>query len=82
MVFESDDLSTVQGFVAAGLGVAILPAMDAHPEAPMPGAPWLVRLTDEGASREIGLAWSPTRRLLPAAELFRSFVLAQHFPSH
>ena len=82
VVFESDDLSTVQGFVAAGLGVAILPAMDANPEAPMPGAPWLVRLTDEGASRESGVAWSPTRRLLPAAELFRSFVLAQHFPSH
>lgn len=82
VVFESDDLSTVQAFVAAGLGVAILPAMDANPQAPLPGAPWLVRLTDAGAGREVGLAWSPARRLLPAAERFRAFVLAQHFPSH
>jgi LysR family transcriptional regulator, transcription activator of glutamate synthase operon len=82
VVFESDDLSTVQGFVAAGLGVAILPAMDANPAAPQPGAPWLVRLTDAGASRDVGLAWSPSRRLLPAAELFRRFVLEQRFPTH
>ena len=26
VVFEGDDLSTVRGFVAAGLGVAIMPA--------------------------------------------------------
>ena len=82
MVFESDDLTTVRGFVAAGLGVAIVPAMDANPDSPMPGEPWLVRLTDEGAFRDIGLIWSPQRRLLPAAERFRAFLLAQHLTSH
>ncbi len=82
MVFESDDLTTMRGFVAAGLGVAILPAMDANPAAPLPGEPWLVALTDAGASRDVGLVWSPARRLLPAAERFRAFLLDLHLPTH
>lgn len=82
MFFESDDLTTVRGFVAAGLGVAIVPAMDANPASPQPGEPWLVRLTDAGASRDIGLIWSPQRRLLPAAERFRAFLAEQHFAPH
>lgn len=82
VVYEGEDLPSIAGFVAAGLGVAILPAMDADPSAPRPGAPHLVRLTDEGASRDIGLAWSSERRLLPAAEQFRTFVLGQSYPAH
>ena len=35
----------------------------------------LIRLTDDGAHREVGLAWSTSRRLLPSAELFREYVL-------
>jgi DNA-binding transcriptional LysR family regulator len=82
VVFEGDDLPSIAGFVAAGLGVAILPAMRADPRAPRAGEPRLVALTDDGASRDIGLAWSHERRLLPAAELFRTFVLSQSFPAH
>lgn len=76
VVFESDDLATVHSFVAAGLGVAVLPAMGVDPERPHPGRPALVRLADPDAARDIGVAWSATRRLLPAAELFRGHVLA------
>jgi DNA-binding transcriptional LysR family regulator len=82
VVYEGEDLPSIAGFVAAGLGVSILPAMDADPAAPRPGAPHLVGLTDHGASRDIGLAWSAERRLLPAAEQFRTFVLSQAFPAH
>ncbi|MDX6278026.1 MAG: hypothetical protein QOJ72_2154, partial [Nocardioidaceae bacterium] len=39
-----------------------------------PSAPW-IRLTDPGAHREVGLAWSTSRRRLPSAELFREYVL-------
>jgi LysR family transcriptional activator of glutamate synthase operon len=67
VAFESDDLAVVRGFVAAGLGVAIVPA--GGPDAG--GAVRLVRLTDEGASRDVGLCWSQARRLLPSADLFR-----------
>ena len=34
-----------------------------------------LRLTDPGAHREVGLAWSKERRLLPSAEMFRQHVL-------
>jgi DNA-binding transcriptional LysR family regulator len=75
VVFEGDDLSTVRGFVAAGLGVAIVPAPRAgSPEAA--SGPVLYReIVDPGAVREITLTWSAERRLLPAADLFRRHVM-------
>jgi LysR family transcriptional activator of glutamate synthase operon len=75
VVFEGDDLSTVRGFVAAGLGVAIVPAPRAgSPEAA--SGPVLYReIIDSGAVREITLTWSAERRLLPAADLFRRHVM-------
>lgn len=76
IVFEGDDLLTIGGLVAAGLGVAIVPAQNADRDSPRPGDPRLVPLTDPGASRDIGLAWPSDRRLLPAAQLFRDHVLA------
>jgi LysR family transcriptional regulator, transcription activator of glutamate synthase operon len=75
-VFEGDDLSTVRGFVAAGLGVAIIPAPRAGTPESVAGGPVLYReITDPGAVREISLTWSAERRLLPAAELFRQHVI-------
>ena len=75
VVFEGGDLSTVRGFVAAGLGVAIVPAPRAgSPEAA--SGPVLYReIEDPGAVREITLTWSDERRLLPAADLFRRHVM-------
>jgi LysR family transcriptional activator of glutamate synthase operon len=75
VVFEGDDLSTVRGFVAAGLGLAIIPAPRAgSPEAA--SGPVLYReIPDPAAAREICLTWSAERRLLPAAELFRLHVI-------
>jgi LysR family transcriptional activator of glutamate synthase operon len=77
VVFEGDDLSTVRGFVAAGLGVAIVPA-------PREGAPESVdgplrycEIEDVWAAREITLTWSAERRPLPAAEEFRRHVIAR-----
>jgi LysR family transcriptional activator of glutamate synthase operon len=75
VAFEADDLPVVHGFVASGLGVAIVPSTGTEPGLGLPGER-LVRLTDEDAFREIGLAWSSERRLLPSADLFREHVLA------
>jgi DNA-binding transcriptional LysR family regulator len=75
VMFEEDDIPVVRGFVAAGLGVAIVPALTAEVRQAGSGAERLVRLTDQGAFREVGLAWSKNRRLLPSAELFRRHVL-------
>lgn len=76
VAFEADDLAVVLGFVAAGLGIALVPGTsdDVDP-AGVPGHK-LVRLTDAGAHRNVGVTWSQTRRLLPSAELFRLAVLS------
>jgi LysR family transcriptional regulator, transcription activator of glutamate synthase operon len=70
ITFECDDLPTIRGFVAAGLGVAIVPATTETAA----GRLHYLELTDRGAVREIGMAWPGERKLLPAAELFRAHV--------
>jgi DNA-binding transcriptional LysR family regulator len=75
VAFEGHDLATVHGFVAAGLGVAIVPAMRGGLSEATFGAVRLLDITDVYAYREIGLAWAAGRRLLPAADLFRTHVL-------
>ncbi len=75
IAFEADDLPTVRGLVAAGLGVAVVPAQGL----PLPttfARTRLLPLTDSGAHREVGLAWASERPLLPSAVEFRRFVLA------
>jgi LysR family transcriptional regulator, transcription activator of glutamate synthase operon len=82
LAFEAEDLPTVRGFVASGLGVAVLPATQ---DGPAPLAQAVIRLlpiTDPPASREIGLAWSAERRLLPSAEAFRQHVVDQARAHH
>ena len=77
VVFEGDDLSTVRGFVAAGLGVAVVPAPRAGSPESASGPVLYLDILDAGAAREICLTWSAERRLLPAAELFRRHVIAR-----
>ena len=77
VVFEGDDLSTVRGFVAAGLGVAIVPAPRAGSPESAAGPVRYAEITDPGAIREICLRWPAERRLLPAAELFRRHVITR-----
>lgn len=75
--FEGEDISTLRGFVAAGLGVAIIPAATEGWTEPGAGQLRYLRITDVPATREIGLVWGRDRRLLPAAELFREHVLKE-----
>lgn len=79
VAFEGDDVPVVRGFVAAGLGIAIVPENRGE-SGFASDAERLVRLTDPGAFREIGLAWSRERRLLPSAEEFRAHVLSRWRP--
>ncbi|PPK93528.1 DNA-binding transcriptional LysR family regulator [Kineococcus xinjiangensis] len=73
VVLEADELPTVHGLVAAGLAVAVLPAGLAA--GPGPSSVRLLPLEDPGATREVGLAWSAERRLLPSAQAFADHVL-------
>lgn len=77
VAFVADDLPTLRGYVAAGLGVAIAPTLwGGSVAAPVVGL-HVLALTDRSATREVGLSWAPQRRMLPAAELFREHVLAR-----
>lgn len=69
VAFEGQESDTVRGLVAAGLGVALLPAFEPHPP---PGVAE-IRL-DPPVTRKISLAWSADRPLSPAAAVFREFV--------
>jgi len=68
--FESQDLATIEGLVAAGLGVGIVP----EPFAGQSGTIG-IRLTASSAHRTIGLTWRSDRRLSAPAERLRDFVV-------
>ena len=67
--FESADLATIEGLVAAGLGVAIVPEAFAG----LSGSVGLA-LSSPSATRTIGLTWRTDRPLAPPAERFVAFV--------
>jgi LysR family transcriptional activator of glutamate synthase operon len=75
VVFEGDDLSNVQGLVAAGLGVAIVPAPRVGSPVAGPGPVLYLPILDQGADRDIYLTWPADKPLLPAPELFRRHVI-------
>jgi LysR family transcriptional activator of glutamate synthase operon len=74
IAFEGDEVATLRGLVAAGLGVAIVPPPRVAAEAVMTSTPHL-RVRDDGAERELGLVWDPERRETPVVAAFREFVL-------
>lgn len=62
------DLPTTRAFVAAGLGVAVLPVPDAW--TPTHEGLTMLRLDDARAYRDVGIAWSTGQPMLPSARLF------------
>ncbi|MGC5586051.1 LysR substrate-binding domain-containing protein [Ornithinimicrobium sp. W1679] len=62
------DLPTTRAFVAAGLGVAVLPVPDAW--VPTHEGLTLLTLDDPLAHRDVGIAWSTDQLMLPSAQLF------------
>ncbi|MGW4381998.1 LysR family transcriptional regulator [Kitasatospora sp. NPDC004531] len=69
IAFEGEEVETLRGLVAAGLGVALLPPA----LVPRPGVVEL-EVTAPRTRRAIGLAWHATRPLTPPAAAFRDFV--------
>jgi DNA-binding transcriptional LysR family regulator len=71
ITFESEEPITVGGFVAAGLGVGLIPSV-------APATPGVVRLhiTEPLARRSVGIAWRSDRYLTTAARALRDFAIA------
>lgn len=72
LVFTGEEIDTVRGLVAAGLGVALLPR-DAR--GPAPDTVELV-VTEPRATRTIGAVWLAGRQESPPVHAFREFVLS------
>jgi len=69
--FEGEEVGTVHGFVAAGLGVALIPRSSAPREA---RAVWL-HVSEPRCERTIGIAWIGDRYFSAVATLFRDFII-------
>lgn len=68
LAFEGEEIDTLRGLVAAGLGVAVLPAA----ERTLPAGVVELSLSPR-SMREIGLVWAADRALPPSARIFRDF---------
>jgi LysR family transcriptional regulator, transcription activator of glutamate synthase operon len=73
IVFEATEIPTMEGLVAAGFGLAVVPVAHESADATVVHVP----LTDARAKREVGLASASGRVLSPPAERFARF-LADH----
>lgn len=71
LAFEGEDVATVRGLVAAGLGVALLPVSTGPP----PSGVVEVSVNAPPASRTIGMAWASDHALAPPVVAFRDFLL-------
>ncbi len=70
IVFEATEIPAVEGLVAAGFGVAVIPV----PRDGGPAKTVHVPLSNEGAKREVGLVWDKSRELSPPAARFAAFL--------
>ncbi len=69
IAFEGEEIATLRGLVAAGLGVAIIPA------AAEMGPPE-IRINEPICRRTIGLLWNPSRYQSELTQQFRHHVLS------
>jgi LysR family transcriptional regulator, transcription activator of glutamate synthase operon len=72
IVFEATEIPTIEGLVAAGFGVAVVPVPRDADEPKVVHVP----LTNLGAKREVGLVWDRNRTLSPPGERFVTFLKA------
>jgi LysR family transcriptional regulator, transcription activator of glutamate synthase operon len=70
IVFEATEIPTVEGLVAAGFGVAVVPI----PRDGGTSKAVHVPLSNTGAKRDVGLVWDRNRRLPPPAQRFAEFL--------
>jgi LysR family transcriptional regulator, transcription activator of glutamate synthase operon len=74
IAFEGDEVATLRGLIAAGLGVGLVSPQRVATEAVTTATPHL-RVRDPGCERELGLVWDPDRPATPVVAGFRDFVV-------
>ncbi|MGZ3496963.1 MAG: LysR family transcriptional regulator [Vulcanimicrobiaceae bacterium] len=73
--FEGEEIATLRGLVAAGLGVALIPAPSSSSEIDPPR----LRVSEPFCRRSVGLMWIPGRYQPHIAQRFRAYI-ASSFP--
>jgi DNA-binding transcriptional LysR family regulator len=71
IVFEASEIPTMEGLVAAGFGVAVVPVPREGTDARVVHVP----LSNSRAKREVGLAWGRDRPLAPPSQRFLDFLI-------
>ncbi|MCY9124701.1 LysR family transcriptional regulator, partial [Bacillus inaquosorum] len=74
IMFEGEEAATAAGFVAAGLGISILPDLKGLDQSKITK----IRVSWPECQRVIGIAWIEGRFLSPVAETFKQYVIS-HF---
>lgn len=74
IMFEGEEATTAAGFVAAGLGISILPDLKGLDQSKITK----IRVSWPECQRVIGIAWIKGRFLSPVAETFKQYVIS-HF---
>lgn len=71
IMFEGEELHTIAGFVASGLGVSLIPDMKDIDQSKISR----IRVSWPKCERAIGIAWMEGRYLSSAAKQFKEFVI-------
>ncbi|WP_445169312.1 LysR family transcriptional regulator [Mycolicibacterium sp. Dal123E01] len=71
IVFEASEIPTMEGLVAAGFGVAVVPVPRDGTDKRVVHVP----LSNSHAKREVGLAWRRERPLAPPSQRFVDFLI-------
>jgi DNA-binding transcriptional LysR family regulator len=72
IAFEGEEIATLRGLVAVGLGVAIIPAATS----PAESTPPQLHINEPVCRRSIGLLWDPSRYQPELAQAFRHHIIA------
>ncbi len=74
IVFEGEEAATIAGFVAAGLGVSILPDLKGLDQTSLSK----IRICSSSFQRTVGVSWVEGKFLSPVVENFKQYII-QHF---
>lgn len=72
IAFEGEEIATLRGLVAVGLGVAIIPASTSAPQSDPPR----LRVSEPICRRSVGLMWIPGRYQPQIAQRFRAYIMS------
>ncbi|HLI94706.1 MAG TPA: LysR family transcriptional regulator [Candidatus Baltobacteraceae bacterium] len=72
IAFEGEEIATLRGLVAAGLGLAIIPAASS----PAESTPPQLRISEPICRRSVGLLWDPSRYQPELVQRFRHHVIS------